>query len=152
MPPALELRGVTKRFPGVVANDRVSLTVEAGEIRALVGENGAGKTTLMNILYGLEQPDAGEILIHGERCRFHSPLDVSAAVASRRAQLPGAGREAGGAGSAAPPVAAQGSASGPSPLGVLFVLLSVRVEAKDVVGEDLEARDDVGRIGLAVIL
>jgi simple sugar transport system ATP-binding protein len=76
MPPALELREITKCFPGVVANDHVSLAVEAGEIRALVGENGAGKTTLMNILYGLEQPDDGEILIRGERCQFHSPLDA----------------------------------------------------------------------------
>ena len=76
MPPALELREVTKRFPGVVANDRVSLAVEAGEIRALVGENGAGKTTLMNILYGLCQPDEGEIFIRGEHCQFHSPLDA----------------------------------------------------------------------------
>lgn len=76
MPPALELRGITKRFPGVVANDHVSLTVELGEIRALVGENGAGKTTLMNILYGLEQPDEGKIFIGGESHRFHSPLDA----------------------------------------------------------------------------
>ena len=76
MPPALELRNITKRFPGVVANNRVSLSVDAGEIRALVGENGAGKTTLMNILYGLCQPDEGEIFVHGNRCSFHSPLDA----------------------------------------------------------------------------
>lgn len=73
---ALELRGIIKRFPGVLANDHIELAVEPGEIRALVGENGAGKTTLMRILYGLYQPDAGEILIHGRKQLFHSPLDA----------------------------------------------------------------------------
>jgi ABC-type uncharacterized transport system ATPase subunit len=76
MPPALELRRIVKRFPGVLANDHIDLSVDAGEIRALVGENGAGKTTLMNILYGLSQPDEGEILIHGEQRHFHSPLEA----------------------------------------------------------------------------
>ena len=76
MPPALELHQITKRFPGVVANDHISLSVEEGEIRALVGENGAGKSTLMNILYGLEQPDEGRILIRGEPRSFHSPLEA----------------------------------------------------------------------------
>lgn len=72
----LELRGIVKRFPGVLANDQIDLAVEPGEIRALVGENGAGKTTLMRILYGLYQPDAGEIFIHGQKQTFHSPHDA----------------------------------------------------------------------------
>jgi len=72
---SIELRGIVKRFPGVVANDHVSLTVQAGEIHALLGENGAGKTTLMRILYGLYQPDEGEILLDGRPVRVHSPAD-----------------------------------------------------------------------------
>jgi simple sugar transport system ATP-binding protein len=71
----LELRGIVKRFPGVLANDRVDFDVRAGEIHALLGENGAGKSTLMKILYGLYQPDAGEILLNGEPMRIHSPKD-----------------------------------------------------------------------------
>src|SRR5262249_31431616 len=75
---AVEMRGITKRFPGIIANDHVDLTVEQGEIHALVGENGAGKTTLMNILYGLYQPDEGEMLLHGERAVLNSPRDAIA--------------------------------------------------------------------------
>ncbi len=70
---ALELRGITKQFPTVLANDDVNLTVEPGEIVALLGENGAGKTTLMNVLFGLYSPDAGEVVIDGEPLELGSP-------------------------------------------------------------------------------
>ncbi|MCC7130182.1 MAG: ATP-binding cassette domain-containing protein, partial [Anaerolineae bacterium] len=79
MTPILELRGITKRFPGVLANDHIDLTLEEGEIHALLGENGAGKTTLMNILYGLYQQDEGEILVRGREIGVHSPSDAIAA-------------------------------------------------------------------------
>ncbi|HET6212011.1 MAG TPA: ABC transporter ATP-binding protein, partial [Micromonosporaceae bacterium] len=71
--PAVELRGITKRFPGVVANHDVFLSVTAGTIHAIIGENGAGKSTLMKILYGMQRPDEGEILVNGVQVRFHSP-------------------------------------------------------------------------------
>ena len=73
---ALQATGITKRFPGVLANDHVSFTLQKGEIHALLGENGAGKTTLMNILYGLYQPDEGEISINGSPTRITSPHDA----------------------------------------------------------------------------
>ncbi len=75
----LELKGITKRFPGVVANDGVDLRVESGEILGLLGENGAGKTTLMNILYGLYSADEGEITVDGEPVTFSGPGDAIAA-------------------------------------------------------------------------
>jgi general nucleoside transport system ATP-binding protein len=74
--PLLELRGITKRFPGVVANDDVRFELRKGEVHALLGENGAGKSTLMNILYGLYQPDGGEILMNGKPLRITSPREA----------------------------------------------------------------------------
>ena len=75
----LELRGITKRFPGVVANQGIDLVVQPGEILCLLGENGAGKSTLMNVLYGLYQPDEGEILIDDKPVQFNGPGDAIAA-------------------------------------------------------------------------
>lgn len=77
-PIVLEARGITKQFPGVLANDRIDLTLRKGEILALLGENGAGKSTLMNILYGFYHPDAGEIWIKGEKVTLQSPGDAIA--------------------------------------------------------------------------
>ena len=76
MPPILELRGITKSFPGVLANDCIDLTLNEGEIHSILGENGAGKTTLMNILYGLYSPDKGEIFIRGSKVDIHNPHDA----------------------------------------------------------------------------
>ena len=72
-PPAVELRGLTKRFGSIRANSGINLCVAAGTIHGIVGENGAGKSTAMNLLYGMHRPDSGEILIHGTACAFRSP-------------------------------------------------------------------------------
>jgi general nucleoside transport system ATP-binding protein len=74
----LEARGITKRFPGVLANDNVSFDLRKGEVHALLGENGAGKTTLMNIIYGLYKPDGGEASINGSPMQLDSPKDAIA--------------------------------------------------------------------------
>jgi simple sugar transport system ATP-binding protein len=76
---AVELRHITKRFPGVIANKDVSLKVESGTVHALVGENGAGKSTVMKILYGMQSPDSGEILVNGQAVDFKNPNDAIAA-------------------------------------------------------------------------
>jgi simple sugar transport system ATP-binding protein len=76
---SLKMEHITKRFPGVLASDDITLSIGEGEVLALVGENGAGKTTLMNILMGLYQPDEGRILINGEEVHFRSPNDAFAA-------------------------------------------------------------------------
>ncbi len=73
---AIELEGITKRFPGVVANDNVNLVVEPGEIHAICGENGAGKSTLMKILYGMQRPDEGTMKVNGQLVDFSSPTDA----------------------------------------------------------------------------
>src|SRR5436190_7069006 len=73
---AVSLRGITKRFPGVLANDRVDFEAAEGEVHALLGENGAGKSTLSNILTGLYRPDEGEIELYGRHVHFHSPRDA----------------------------------------------------------------------------
>jgi ABC-type uncharacterized transport system ATPase subunit len=76
---AVEMHGIVKRFPGVIANDGVDFDLRAGEVHALLGENGAGKSTLMNVLDGLYRPDAGEIVVSGQRVAFRSPRDAIAA-------------------------------------------------------------------------
>jgi simple sugar transport system ATP-binding protein len=76
--PVLEVRGLTKRFPGVLANDHIDLTLYRGQILSLLGENGAGKSTLMNLIYGLYSPDEGEILVNGSPVSIHNPNDAIA--------------------------------------------------------------------------
>ncbi|RKT85312.1 simple sugar transport system ATP-binding protein [Saccharopolyspora antimicrobica] len=75
-PPAVELTGITKTFPGVIANSDVNLSVRAGEVHALCGENGAGKSTLMKILYGMQAPDSGTIRVHGAEVRLRTPAEA----------------------------------------------------------------------------
>jgi general nucleoside transport system ATP-binding protein len=75
-PPVLELRAITKRFPGVLANDRIDFDLQRREVHALLGENGAGKSTLMNIVYGLYRPDEGEIRVSASPLALHSPKDA----------------------------------------------------------------------------
>ncbi|MBA2414890.1 MAG: ABC transporter ATP-binding protein [Geodermatophilaceae bacterium] len=79
VPPAVELRGITKRFPGVVANSDINLVVRRSEVHAIVGENGAGKSTLMKTLYGMHRPDEGTIAVNGKHVHFKSPADAIAA-------------------------------------------------------------------------
>ena len=69
---ALKMVGITKHFPGVLANDNINFELKTGEVHGLLGENGAGKTTLMNVLYGLHQPDAGEIYINSQKVKITS--------------------------------------------------------------------------------
>ncbi|HVR12223.1 MAG TPA: ATP-binding cassette domain-containing protein, partial [Gaiellaceae bacterium] len=75
-PPAVAVRGITKRFPGVVANDGVDFEAAPGEVHALLGENGAGKSTLSNILTGLYRPDEGQVFLYGRQMHFHAPRDA----------------------------------------------------------------------------
>jgi len=77
-PVVLEVRGLTKRFPGVLANDHIDLQVRKGQVLGLLGENGAGKSTLMNLIYGLYQPDEGQILVNGQAAKIRNPNDAIA--------------------------------------------------------------------------
>ena len=72
----VEMKHITKRFPGVVANDDVSISIRKGEVFAILGENGAGKSTLMSMLFGMYEPDAGEIWVRGEKVRIDSPNEA----------------------------------------------------------------------------
>ena len=84
----VKMKGITKRFPGVIANDHVDFDLKPGEIHALLGENGAGKTTLMNILYGLYRPDEGKIFVRGEEVKIRSPKDAMELGIARVPQFP----------------------------------------------------------------
>ncbi|MCO5388723.1 MAG: ATP-binding cassette domain-containing protein [Desulfosporosinus sp.] len=74
----IQLKGIVKKFPGVLANDHVDLDINPGEIHAILGENGSGKSTLMSVLAGLYKPDAGKILLNGVEQKFRSPRDAIA--------------------------------------------------------------------------
>jgi len=84
----VQLRGIVKRFPGVLANDGIDLDIKRGEIHCLLGENGAGKTTLMRVLYGLYQPDAGEILLNGKPIQISSEKVKSGRLPSKEGGRP----------------------------------------------------------------
>ena len=75
---AVLIKGVGKRFPGVIANHDVDITIRTGTVHALIGENGAGKSTLMKILYGVQKPDDGTLTVNGEQVTFNSPTDAIA--------------------------------------------------------------------------
>ena len=77
-PYAIEMLNITKRFPGIIANDNISLQLRKGEIHALLGENGAGKSTLMSVLFGLYQPEEGTIVKDGEVVKINDPNDANA--------------------------------------------------------------------------
>jgi ABC-type uncharacterized transport system ATPase subunit len=76
MEPVIEMRGIRKEFPGIVANDNIDLSLQKGEVLALLGENGAGKSTLMSILFGLYQADRGQILVRGVPVDIANPLEA----------------------------------------------------------------------------
>ena len=75
---AIEMLGITKKFPGIIANDNITLQLKKGEIHALLGENGAGKSTLMSVLFGLYQPEEGEIRKDGKKVVINDPNDANA--------------------------------------------------------------------------
>ncbi|WP_372867112.1 ATP-binding cassette domain-containing protein, partial [Pseudomonas sp.] len=75
-PARLELRAISKRYPGCLANDRIDLRIQPGEIHALLGENGAGKSTLMKIIYGVTQPDSGALFWQGQALRVRDPAQA----------------------------------------------------------------------------
>src|ERR687883_631810 len=121
-PTALRLEHITKRFPGVLANDDVTVEVGAGEILGILGENGAGKTTLMNILSGLYRPDDGRIVVGGQPVLINSPRDAIArgnryCARPVHALWPGAGSWRARGRSLRRPATARGDCQGALPLG-----------------------------------
>ena len=83
----LELKDITKRFPGVLANDRISISADRGEVLGLLGENGAGKSTLVNCVFGLYQPDEGTILVRGEQVQLTRPMKLPDAKSPRTGDI-----------------------------------------------------------------